>query len=233
MKTGTKSARVALLLASLLTVSACFAGIYGVVTQRQKRVTALRESAGRVEQLAEALSVLHDGRAAYLSALSKIQSGENAYETQKDLVRIAQGAVEKRRQELARSEAGGTLTGAALDEARSELRQLSAEFAAQQKAVADFEALKAKVASYEKEKTRARALLQTLREDAHIREKLDAGAGPVAAARAALAEEAAALRRRFVIALSVFAALGISALVVLCRALGDRFKARDRRDKAK
>ena len=214
--------RAALLLACALAIGACGFGVYSVVAQKQKHAAQLQESEARADQLSEALSVLYDGRAAYLSGLASLKDGENAYETQKDLVRIAKDAVDKRRADLARAEAAGTLSGAALDEARSELAQISAEFAAQQKAVADFESLKAKVAAYESEKTKARAILEKLREDVRIREKIDAGAGPVAAARQALAEEAAALRRRFVIALGIFAALGVAALAVLWRALAKR-----------
>ena len=222
MKSGTKRARTALLLACALTLAVCCGGVCGAAAMRQKHTALLRSRAANARELAEALNVLHDGRAAYLAGLAAVQSGENAYETQKDLVRIAQGAVEKRRQELARSQANGTLRGDALEEARSELRQLSEEFAARQKDVADFEALRAKLSAYEKEKTRARALLQTLREDARIREKLDAGLGPVAAARQALREEAAVLQRRFYAAAAVFAALGGAALVVLRRTLAGR-----------
>lgn len=219
MKTGTKRSRAALLLACILTIGACCGGIYGAAAQRQERAARLRESAEAAQSLSEALSVLHDGREAYLAGLAAIESGEAAYETKKDLVRIAQGAVEKRRQELARGQANGSLSGEALTQARSELRQLNAEFASEKQAVADFEALRAKVAAYETEKTRARTILQSLREDARIRQKLDAGTGPVAAARQALREEAAALRRRFYAALGVFAALGVAAVVVLWRAL--------------
>ena len=222
LKTGIKKSRAALLLACALTIGACCGGVYSAVAQRVKHTAQLRESTARVQELSEALSFLHSGRESYLADLSAVQNGENAYETQKDLVRIAKEAVEKRRAELARNEASGALSGDALEEARSELRQLNADFDAQEKAVADFESMKAKIASYEKVKTQARALLETLRENTHIRAKLDAGMGPIAGARQALAEEATGLRRRFYIVLSVFAALGISALVVLSKALAKR-----------
>lgn len=220
MKKRMSGTQRALLLVCALVLAVCCGGIYGAALQRQRHVSQLRESCERVKALSDALSVLHSGRAEYLAELASIRNGENDYEIKKDLVGIAGAAVEKRRVALQKAEAAGTLSGSGLDEARSELQQLDADFAAQKKAVTDFESLKAKVAVYEKQKTQARAILEKLREDERIREKIDAGAtGPVAAAAQALAAEAAAVRRRFYAALCLFAALGASAVIALRRAL--------------
>lgn len=214
--------RAVLLLACALVIGACGFGVYGAAVQRQNHAALLQESETRTEQLSKALSDLHAGQEDYLAARTSLQDGENAYAVQKDLVRIAGEALEKRRAELAEAETAGTLSGEALDEARSELEQISAEFAAQQKVVTDFENLQAKAAAYEKEKEQARALLEKLKEDSRIRAKIEAGSGPVAAARQALSEETAALQRRFYIALAIFAALGAAAVIVLRRALTGR-----------
>jgi len=211
--------RTALLLVCALVLGACGLGVHAAIAERAKQEALARETRTRIEQLAASLVRLRDGRQSYLAGLASLEAERNDYETQKDLVRIAADAVEKRRASVARAEASGTLTGGALTEARQELADITAEFDAQKKAVGRYEDLQTRVEAYEKQKAQARALLDALRKDTRIQSKLDAGMGPLAAARQALREEAAALRRQYYCALAVFAALGAAALAVLFRAL--------------
>lgn len=208
-----------LLLICALVLGACGFGIQAAFAGKARREALARETQANVEQLAAFLSALREGREAYLDAREALEADKNAYETQKDLVRIAAEAVEKRREALARDEADGTLAGNALAEAKKELAELTAGFNAQKAETERYEALRARAEAYADKKARARALLETLRSDTRIREKLDAGMGPLAAAREALCEELAALRRQFYIMLALFAALGAAALVVAWRTL--------------
>lgn len=211
--------RTALILVCALALGACGFGIRSAYIERQKKEVSAKETAARADALSEALSILQAGRAAYLADAASVKDGKNAYDMQKDLVRIAKDAIDKRRAALAKEQAAGTLKGADLDEARSELETLTADLATKNEALSSYEKLKAKVEAYEKEKAQARTLLEKLKEDDRIRTKIDAGSGPVAAAREALAEEAAAIKRGFFITVAVFSALGGAAVVVLCRAL--------------
>jgi len=211
--------KTALILVCALALGACGFGIRGARIEKQKRAAQAAQTEARAKALSEALSILQAGRTAYLADAASVQDGKNAYDTQKDLVRIAKEAIDKRRAALAKAQAAGTLQGADLDEARSELDMLTADLASKNEALSSYEKLKAKVGAYEKEKTQARALLENLKEDDRIRKKIEAGEGPIAAARAALEEEAAAIKRRFYITVAVFSTLGGAAVVVLCKAL--------------
>lgn len=211
--------RTALILVCALALGACGFGIRSAYIERQKKEASAKETAARADALSEALSILQAGRAAYLEDAASVKDGKNNYDMQKDLVRIAKDAIDKRRAALAKEQAAGTLQGADLDEARSELEALTADLATKNEALSSYEKLKAKVEAYEKEKAQARALLEKLKEDDRILAKIDAGSGPVAAARAALAEEAASIKSGFFITVAVFSALGGTAVVVLCRAL--------------
>lgn len=221
--------RTAALLVCALALAACGFGVHGVCAERQRQRELLRERTQCAQNLAEALELLRAGREAYLAAAQDVRNGKNAYDTQKDLVRIAKDAVDRHRAALAKAQAAGTLTGDALAEAQSELELQLADFSAREGELAQYEALLTKVEAYEKEKARARELLETLRGDARIQKKLEAGMGPVAAAAAGLAEEAAALRRRFYAAIALFAGLGGTAVAVLCRALRGARTAQSRR----
>lgn len=211
--------RVLPLLICALALAACGFGVRGAYVERQRQQLILQQRTKCAQALADSLALLHNGREAYLSAAQRVRDGKNAYDTQKDIVRIAKEAIDTRRAALAKAEASGTLSGDALTEARSELELLLSDFAARENELAEYEELAAKTQAYEQEKTHARELLKELCEDARIRKKLESGMGPIAAAQAALVEEAAALRRRFYIMLSVFAVIGFSAVFVLWRAL--------------
>lgn len=213
-------ARAALpLLVCALVLFACAFGLRGVWQERQRQTAVLRERQDTAEKLGDALALLRESRGRYLAAAQRVRDEKNDYETQKDLVSIAKDALDKRRAALAKAAASGSLSGDELTQARGELDTLLTDFSAREQSLAGYEALADFVGAYETQKTHARELLSRLREDALIREKLDAGAGPIAAAGAALKAEAASLRRRFYISVTLFAALGTAAVLVLARLL--------------